>query len=145
MSEYTKNGGQWLGAARNWVKWNCRNGSHVTWGSGDVLEPQLTIRQVEELAARVADAAASEMDYVKQRLDDTRRKRLRSEIEMMYRIEALEEACTDALVAIATLPEDSLGYGQDGDTRWPLRDELRDKLRKAAGLERTPTETPGGE
>jgi hypothetical protein len=90
MSEYTKNGGEWLGAARNWVKWNCRNGEHVTWGSNDVLEPALTIRQVEEMAARVADAAASEMDDLKKQLENCRQKRLRSEIELTHRIEALE-------------------------------------------------------
>lgn len=52
--------------------------------------------------------------------------------ELRQEIRALEEVASDALVAFATLPEDSLGHGQDGR---PLRDELQAKLRRALGLE----------
>jgi hypothetical protein len=46
-----REGGEWLGAARNWIKWNAHNGSDVTWGSDAVLIPHLTVQQVEEVAA----------------------------------------------------------------------------------------------
>lgn len=51
-----RKGGEWLGAARNWIKWNCHNGDRVTWGSTDLLSPVLTVRDVEELAARAVAA-----------------------------------------------------------------------------------------
>ena len=82
MSEYTKGGGKWLGAARNWVQWNCRNGEEVTWGSNDVLQPPLTIKQVEELAARVADAANSEADKMKEHIQNLRKKLLKTQVEL---------------------------------------------------------------
>lgn len=52
--------------------------------------------------------------------------------ELRQEVRKLEEAASDALVALATLPEDVLGYGDD---RWPLRDEMQAKLRRALGLE----------
>jgi hypothetical protein len=84
MSEYTKNGGPWLGAARSWVQWNCYNGERVTWGSNDVLEPPITIRQVEELAARVVDAAIPEVDMLIDKIERLRKKHLRAEIEIEH-------------------------------------------------------------
>ena len=81
-SEYTKGGGPWLGAARSWVQWNCKNGSDVTWGSNEELVPPLTIRQVEELAARVTDAAIPEMDKLKKELETLRKKYLSVQIEL---------------------------------------------------------------
>jgi hypothetical protein len=56
-AELLQQGGEWLGAARNWLKWHKRNGEHVTWGSDDVLEGPFTVREVEDLAAEVAAAA----------------------------------------------------------------------------------------
>ena len=82
MSEYTKGGGPWLGAARSWVQWNCKNGSDVTWGSNEELVPPLTIRQVEELAARVTDADIPEMDKLKKELETLRKKYLSVQIEL---------------------------------------------------------------
>lgn len=52
--ELLRRGGEWLGAAREWVKCRKRNGDRVTWGSTDELQPSMTIREVEELAAEVA-------------------------------------------------------------------------------------------
>lgn len=45
----------------------------------------------------------------------------------------LLEACEDAAQAVATLPIDQLGWEEapDGSYRWPLRDELLDKLKTA--------------
>ena len=74
MSEYIKYGGKWLAAARNWIQCKCRNGSAVTWGSGDVLEPHINVRQVEELAAWVADAANREADEMKADLNKAHEK-----------------------------------------------------------------------
>jgi hypothetical protein len=57
IRERLKNGGDWLGATRNWVQWKRRNGSQVTWGSNDVLLPHMTIKDVEEVALEAAIAA----------------------------------------------------------------------------------------
>ena len=84
MSEYTKGGGKWLGAARSWVQHHCLNGDTVTWGSNTELRPPLTIRHVEELAADVADAANSEADEMRKQVDELRRKLLKAEIELDY-------------------------------------------------------------
>jgi len=53
-------GGKWLGAAREWLQWNTLNGDSVTWGSSDVLRPNMTVKMVEELAAHIAAAAINE-------------------------------------------------------------------------------------
>ena len=47
-------GGKWLAAARSWLQWHCRNGERVTWGSADVLEPPLQIKDVEAIAGEAA-------------------------------------------------------------------------------------------
>ena len=99
-SEYTKMGGEWLGAARSWVQWNCRNGNSVTWGSGDVLSPPLTIRQVEDLAARVADAANSEADELMAALVKCRSNRLKSEIKLCAEIDRLREELDELYIRI---------------------------------------------
>lgn len=56
--EILKTGGEWLGAARNWIQWNCSNGSDVTWGSHDRLkiDKSLTVSDIENFAARIAIA-----------------------------------------------------------------------------------------
>jgi len=68
LSQYTtapelaEQGGSHMAAVRNWMQWNCLNGSDVTWGSDDVLrvkEP-LTPRLLEELACQVAAAAIND-------------------------------------------------------------------------------------
>ena len=53
--ELLRKGGRWLGTARNWLQWNTRNGDVVRWGSGTAIQPPMTARQVEELAAFVAN------------------------------------------------------------------------------------------
>lgn len=55
-SELLQKGGAWLGAVRNWMQWNKHNGSDVIWGSSDVLNPPMTVRQCEELAAEAVCA-----------------------------------------------------------------------------------------
>ena len=57
-------GGKWLAAARTWLKSHTINGELVTWGSEDVINPPMTVRMVEELAADVAEAAIKE--YIEQ-------------------------------------------------------------------------------
>ena len=53
-------GGDWLRATRSWIQSNCRNGEQVTWGSRDVLYPQLTVYQIEEVCAYAVSAALNE-------------------------------------------------------------------------------------
>lgn len=52
--ELLKQGGAWLRVAREWLKANKHNGSRVTWGSREVIEPHMTARDVEDLASHVA-------------------------------------------------------------------------------------------
>jgi hypothetical protein len=58
--EAMKHGGSWLGAARSWLQWHKINGSRVTWGSNDVLEPPFTVHDAEEIARHAAAAARQE-------------------------------------------------------------------------------------
>jgi len=53
-----KEGGDWLGAARQWIQWNCNNGSTVTWGSNEQLSSRqgFTPAVVEEIAAEAVAA-----------------------------------------------------------------------------------------
>lgn len=55
-----KHGGAWLGRARAWMQNHKHNGSTVTWGSDEVLQPPMTVRQVEEVARVSAVAAINE-------------------------------------------------------------------------------------
>ena len=57
FEEFLRGGGDWLGSARSWLQRKKHNGSRVTWGSADVLEPPMTVHDVEELAADSAWAA----------------------------------------------------------------------------------------
>jgi len=58
--ELSRKGGAWLGAARSWLQSNTNNGDRVIWGSHDIIEPHLTVKQIEDLAAHVAAAAINE-------------------------------------------------------------------------------------
>lgn len=58
--ELSKKGGKWLGAARSWLQSNTNNGDRVTWGSHDLIEPQLTVKELEDLAAHIAAAVINE-------------------------------------------------------------------------------------
>ena len=54
-------GGDWIGAARNWMQSKARNGSDVIWGSHQQLHTgPITVSMIEDLAARVAAAAINE-------------------------------------------------------------------------------------
>ena len=53
-AEIMMRGGKWLGAARNWIQWNCMNGDAVTWGSHDKLD--VDVLDVERMASEVAEA-----------------------------------------------------------------------------------------
>jgi len=56
--ELLKQGGEWLGAARNWIKWHVIGGDRVTWNSDDSVG-HFTVRKIEQLASEVAAAAIS--------------------------------------------------------------------------------------
>ena len=47
-------GGDWLGAAHEWMQWNLRNGSTVHWGSHE--EVCLSVHDIEQFALTVAVA-----------------------------------------------------------------------------------------
>jgi hypothetical protein len=60
--ELSRKGGKWLGAARSWLQSNTMNGDRVTWGSRDIIEPHLTVNDIEDLAAHIAAAAINEIE-----------------------------------------------------------------------------------
>ena len=55
IEEELRGGGDWLGAARNWLLWEKDLRGQLTWGSDDPV--QMTVRDCENLARRVAAAA----------------------------------------------------------------------------------------
>ncbi len=57
--ELLRRGGEWLGTARSWMQRVAHNGGRVTWGSSDLLQASLSVRDIEELAADVASIAMS--------------------------------------------------------------------------------------
>ena len=63
--ELSRKGGKWLGAARSWLQSNTNNGDRVTWGSNDIIQPHLTVKQIEDLAAHVAAAVMNEQNKEK--------------------------------------------------------------------------------
>lgn len=79
-----KRGGDWLGAVRSYVQRKFRNGNDVTWGSLDVLEPHVTIRQMEEAASEAAAAAFNEQGDLKKQLDELRQKYLKCQIDLDF-------------------------------------------------------------
>jgi hypothetical protein len=63
LEEFKRKGGAWLGAARAWIQWNCKNGDSVIWGSSNSLNRknhEFTVQDVEEIAAEAAFAAMEE-------------------------------------------------------------------------------------
>lgn len=92
--ELLRKGGEWLGAARNWLKWHTRNGDQVTWGSHDVIEPPFTVAKIEDLAAEVA-AAAMRPQPTEKHVDNCLRARWVAEAEVA-RLRAEVAALKDA-------------------------------------------------
>jgi hypothetical protein len=60
--EFLKAGGEWIGSARAWMQRKKINGSRVTWGSDEALEPPMLVREVEDMASN-ASWAAYKMGY----------------------------------------------------------------------------------
>lgn len=56
-----KGGGAWVGALRRSVQWRGGNGDRVTWGSGDILDPALSIGDLEKMAAEAVAAHAAQL------------------------------------------------------------------------------------
>jgi hypothetical protein len=54
--------GEHYGLIRNWIKCKFRNGCRVTWGSHETLDgSNFTVKELENLALRIAKAAAREV------------------------------------------------------------------------------------
>lgn len=58
IKEELQMGGDWLGAAHEWMQWNLKNGSTVQWGSHE--EVRLTVHDLEQFALTVAVAAVGQ-------------------------------------------------------------------------------------
>lgn len=122
-SDLLRQGGEWLGVARSWLQWHTRNGSRVAWGSNTALEPPLTVRQVEELAAYVAasvyDALTAER-AAHERTRNVASKALREiaiwSQELQDRMEAMPDGCLRqwrGCIAIAEQALAALDAGAD--------------------------------
>ena len=57
VGKFKSKGGNWLGAVRNWIQWNCINGDSVTWGSNDELKAFFTVKKLEDAAGNAAWSA----------------------------------------------------------------------------------------
>jgi hypothetical protein len=55
-----QSGGKFLGLTRDWIQWECRNGSAVTWGSDQVLQKDITVADIERLSFVIASAAVNQ-------------------------------------------------------------------------------------
>ena len=51
---FKSSGGEWLGAVRTWIQWNCVNGDRVTWGSNENLIVPITVKRLEDAAGDAA-------------------------------------------------------------------------------------------
>lgn len=61
FGDMLQSGGEWLGAARSWIQWNCGNGCEVDWGSeAFITNKPLTVGDIERFAADVAAATLRE-------------------------------------------------------------------------------------
>ena len=57
-----------LGIVRNWIQWNAKNGSTVTWGTDQILKfnRPLTVMDLEEFAVEIEEKLkSSNSDYAK--------------------------------------------------------------------------------
>lgn len=55
VCDFARCGGEWLGAAREWIKRSFVNGDTVYWGSQDILSGGVRVCQLEDLASLVAN------------------------------------------------------------------------------------------
>ena len=62
--ELMNRSGEWLGAARAWMQRKKLNGSRVTWGSMEILQPPVMVREIEEVAAYAAAAERARIERI---------------------------------------------------------------------------------
>lgn len=58
--EYRLNGGEWLGTVRRWIQSRAINGEACAWGSDEILKVQVSVADMEDLAAEIGWSAARE-------------------------------------------------------------------------------------
>lgn len=73
-------GGEWLGAARNYLKSHIRGGDTCIWSSADFLS--MAVFQIEELAASAVLADRKETESLKDRIETLQRKLLKTQCEL---------------------------------------------------------------
>lgn len=64
-NDFMKSGGAHIGAVHSWIQWNCVGGDSVTWGSDEVLRKDFTVKDLENLAKKIALATLKEKGYFK--------------------------------------------------------------------------------
>lgn len=114
-----KKGGSWLGAARSRIKsMKCYgNGERVTWGSNDIIEPHMTIGQVEEIAAEAAAAAFTERAEMEEQIKSMRERYFRYSYELTCQRECAVKIAQQLLEVLqsASAPDGGAGsYGSPG-------------------------------
>jgi hypothetical protein len=60
---YVARGGYWLGRVRDWIQRKKRNGDRVTWGSGEVLDPPMTEKEVEEVVEEAVESCYQDLVF----------------------------------------------------------------------------------
>lgn len=56
LMDKVRQGGIWTATVRGWIQRKKLNGSRVTWGSAEPLNPPVTVRELEEVAALAIEA-----------------------------------------------------------------------------------------
>lgn len=111
--ELLQRGGEWLAAARSWIQWRARNGNEVTWSSNETLQMQVTVADIEHLAATVASLAMAPQPG-ETTLGEAMRARWTAEIELAQ----FKVAHKKLLVDVAELCMRA-SDGFNGDTKSP--------------------------
>lgn len=103
-----RDGGPHLGAVRNWIQWNVRNGSWVTWGSTDKLERDFSARDLEEIACHVREAVEAEHVETKEWVEKLRERLLRWQVAFDCAMAQREKLITALQGAVAASTGDPL-------------------------------------
>jgi hypothetical protein len=78
-TELTKNGGEWIGRAREWMQWNIRGGDVLPWSSTEAVS--VSFCDLQELAREAAIGALLDHQAREDAIASLRDKLLRSQME----------------------------------------------------------------
>ena len=110
--------------------------------SGERDEAQRTGRKLQSMgtaAELTLRGLSAECDSLRERVRELDNRGM----SVLARAERAEAALRDCIDALATVPEDQLGYATSDNARWPILRELLDKARRALDGERGGTGRAG--